>query len=56
MALAVASAIAAPAQAANVDDARAIALATPQELTVAPSMPAADKDALLKPVNAFYGF
>lgn len=48
--------MAAPAEAANVDDAEAVALAKPQELVVAPDMSPTVRDALLKPVDAFYGF
>jgi predicted ester cyclase len=49
-------AIATPALAANVDDAEAIALAKSQELVVAPDLSPAARNALLKPVDAFYGF
>lgn len=48
-------AVASPAH-ASPDDARAIAIAKPQELIVDHSLPPKDVVALLKPVEAFYGF
>lgn len=47
---------AAPAFAAQVDDRAAIAIARPQEVVVDKSLPAARVAAMLKPVDAFYGF
>jgi predicted ester cyclase len=49
-------AIATPAIAAQVNDATALAMAKPRELIVAPDISAARRAALLKPVDAFYGF
>jgi predicted ester cyclase len=49
-------AIAGPAQAATVADAEAVAMAKPQELIVAADMSPAARAALMKPVDAFYGF
>jgi predicted ester cyclase len=49
-------AAATPACAAQVDDRAAIAIAKPQELIVAKDLPAATVAAMLKPVDAFYGF
>lgn len=49
-------AIVSSARAANVDDAEALAMAKPQELIVASDISQAAKDALMKPVDAFYGF
>ncbi|NKJ02055.1 ester cyclase [Novosphingobium sp. SG707] len=49
-------AAAAPAEAAQVDDVAALAMAIPQELIVASGMSPTTRDALLKPVDAFYGF
>jgi predicted ester cyclase len=46
----------APATAAQVDDATALALARPQELIVAANITSSRRTALLKPVDAFYGF
>lgn len=48
--------LATPAVAAPVDDATAVAMARPQELIVSRDIPAARRAALLKPVDAFYGF
>jgi predicted ester cyclase len=48
--------IAAPARAANVNDAEAVAPAKPQELVVASDISPNATDALLKPADAFYGF
>jgi len=45
-----------PANAAQVDDAKAIALAKPAELVVSNDIPQAERDVILKPVDAFYGF
>ena len=45
-----------PTFAAQVDDRAAVALAQPQELIVDKSLSAATVAALLKPVDAFYGF
>jgi hypothetical protein len=45
-----------PAFAASVDDRTAVSIATPQELIVDKSLPPAAVAALLKPVEAFYGF
>ncbi len=45
-----------PALAAQVDDRAAIAIAKPQELVVAKGLPAASVSAMLRPVDAFYGF
>jgi predicted ester cyclase len=45
-----------PADAAQVDDATAIAMAQPQELIVAGDLKPAKRAELLKPVDAFYGF
>jgi predicted ester cyclase len=47
--------IAAPALAAKVDDANALAMTRPREL-ISGGVPAARLAALLRPVNAFYGF
>lgn len=49
-------AAASPAFAAQVDDRAAMAIAKPQELIVAKDLPAATVAAMLKPVDAFYGF
>lgn len=49
-------AAATPAFAAQVDDKAAMAIAKPQELIVAKDLPAATVAAMLKPVDAFYGF
>jgi len=49
-------ALALPAAAAQVDDPAALALAKPQELIVDRSLAPATVAALLKPVDAFYGF
>ena len=46
----------APATAAQVDDATALALARPQELIVAANITSSRRAALLKPVDALYGF
>ncbi len=54
---AIALALAAPSCfAAQVDDRAAVAIAKPQELIVDKSLPSASVDALLTPVDAFYGF
>lgn len=54
---AIALALAAPSCfAAQVDDRAAVAIAKPQELIVDKSLPPASVDALLTPVDAFYGF
>jgi predicted ester cyclase len=45
-----------PAEGAQVDDATAIAMAQPQELIVAGDLKPSTAAALLKPVDAFYGF
>lgn len=45
-----------PAFAAQVDDAAAIALARPREAIVDKSLPEATVTAMLRPVDAFYGF
>jgi len=45
-----------PAKAAQVDDATAVAMTKPQELIVAGDISPAARAALLKPVDAFYGF
>jgi predicted ester cyclase len=47
---------AAPAAAAQIDDCAAVALARPQVLIVAENIAPSRRAALLKPVNAFYGF
>jgi len=47
---------AAPAVAAPISDAAALALTRPHELIVARDFTSAARAALLKPVNAFYGF
>lgn len=44
------------ASAAQVDDRTAVAIARPQELIVDKSLAPADVTAMLKPVEAFYGF
>jgi predicted ester cyclase len=44
------------ASAAQVDDAHAIALAKPQELIVSGNVTSGRREALLKPIDAFYGF
>ena len=49
-------ALSAPAFAAQVDDRAAVALARPQDLIVDGSLPVAAVAAMLKPVDAFYGF
>lgn len=49
-------ALPAPVLAAQVDDRAAIALSEPQELIADKSLPAATVAAMLKPVDAFYGF
>jgi predicted ester cyclase len=49
-------AVAAPASAAQVDDATALAMARPQEMIVSSDIGPARRAALLKPVDAFYGF
>lgn len=46
----------ASAGAARLDDRAAIAATRPQELIVAADMPAAERERLLAPVDAFYGF
>ena len=46
----------ASAEAAQVDDATAVAMARPQELIVAGDIKPEARVALLKPVDAFYGF
>jgi predicted ester cyclase len=46
----------APATAAQVDDATALAFVRPQELIVAANITSSRRAALLKPVDAFYGF
>jgi predicted ester cyclase len=43
-------------QAAQVDDATALAMAKPREMIVAPNLTLAERTALLTPVEAFYGF
>jgi predicted ester cyclase len=48
--------IAAPAAAAQVGDVAAVALARPQVLIVAKNITPSRRTALLKPVDAFYGF
>ena len=48
--------LAAPARAAPVSDAEAVARAQPAELVMAPGPSARQREALLKPVDAFYGF
>jgi predicted ester cyclase len=53
---ALALALATPAVAAKVDDATALAIAKPHELVVASDIPAARREAMLRPVDAFYGF
>jgi predicted ester cyclase len=54
---ALALALVAPAaHAAKVDDATAVAMAKPQEMIVSGDIKAAARTALLKPVDAFYGF
>ncbi|MDQ0010461.1 putative ester cyclase [Luteibacter jiangsuensis] len=54
---AIALALAAPSCfAAQVDDRAAVAIAKPQELVVDESLPSTSVDALLAPVDAFYGF
>lgn len=45
-----------PAQAADVDDAEAIAMTRPQEMVISPEIDDAHLAALLDPVDAFYGF
>jgi predicted ester cyclase len=45
-----------PVRAAVVDDATAITMAKPQETIVAPGMAPTETTAVLKPVEAFYGF
>lgn len=45
-----------PASAAQEDDHAAVAIAKPQELMVDKSLPSASVAAMLKPVDAFYGF
>jgi predicted ester cyclase len=47
---------AAPAAAAQIDDSAAVALARPQVLIVAENITPSRRAALLKPVDAFYGF
>ena len=54
--LVLALAAAMPAEGAQVDDATATAMAQPQELIVAGDLKPATRAALLKPVDAFYGF
>jgi len=53
---ALALAVAAPACAAQIDDATARAMARPHEMIVASDIAPARRAALLKPVDAFYGF
>jgi predicted ester cyclase len=48
--------IAGPTRAATVGDAEAVAMAKPQELVASPDISPTARDALLKPVDAFYGF
>ncbi len=47
---------ASPADAVQVSDSEAFAISKPQELIVANDIAPARRDALLKPVDAFYGF
>lgn len=47
---------ASPAHAAQVSDSEALAISKPQELIVADDIAPARRAALLKPVDAFYGF
>lgn len=54
--LAGAMVLAASAHAAEVSDEEAVARAHPAELVVASDLPAARRAAMLKPVEAFYGF
>jgi len=54
--LVLALAVSTAAEAAQVDDATAVALAKPKELIVAGDIGAAAKARLLEPVDAFYGF
>jgi predicted ester cyclase len=49
-------ALTAPAAAASVSDAEALAMTRPRELIVDPSLSPVRRAALLKPVDAFYGF
>jgi predicted ester cyclase len=49
-------AVSAPVLAAQIDDRAALALTRPQELIVASGVTSSQRDALLKPVDAFYGF
>lgn len=56
LATAVTLAIALPASAAPVDDRAAVEIGKPQELIVDSSLTAASIEAILKPVDAFYGF
>jgi predicted ester cyclase len=53
---ALALSISGPARAAAVSDTEAVAMAEPHELVVGPDLSLAGRDALLKPVDAFYGF
>ena len=48
--------LAASAQAAEISDKEAVARATPHELIVAADIPAGRRNAMLKPVEALYGF
>jgi predicted ester cyclase len=54
--LVLALAAAMPAEGAQVDDATATAMAQPQKLIVAGDLKPATRAALLKPLDAFYGF
>jgi predicted ester cyclase len=49
-------AIAMPASAAQVDDPAAVAIGKPQELIIDSSLSQASVEAILRPVDAFYGF
>lgn len=53
---AIALAISTPAVAAQVDDATALAMTRPQDVIIASDITPAHRAALLKPVDAFYGF